>query len=160
MKNRTLTRAVKRGDAIEVRQLLAEGVDANEGSPSPLWLAAARGDTPIVALLLEAGVNPDWYVLEAAAFGNHAKTVQLLLASGVKTDLPDRAPLLNALQYSGFTREQQGRVRQLLRDAGAKELPDSYLRSRWAIRFGWPWRLRRFRDFVSGAFRFLTYAGK
>jgi hypothetical protein len=142
-----LMRAAKHGDVIEVRRLLESGADPNAGSgfESALAVAAARGNTSIVSLLLEGGANADWHAVQVAAFGNHAKTVRLLLAAGVDPNGPRReTPLLNILHYSGFGREQQARVRELLREAGARELPDWYLRWRWSIRYGWRWRLRRF----------------
>ena len=143
----SLFKAAKHGDVIEVRRLLEAGADPNEGSGfyTPLAVAAARGNTPLVSLLLEAGANADWHAVQVAAFGNHAKTVRVLLAAGVDPNGPrGETPLLNSLHWSGFGREQQRRVRQLLRDAGARELPDWYLRWRWSIRYGWRWRLRRF----------------
>ena len=52
-----LFKAAKRGDVIDVRRLLAGGSDPNEGpnGGTPLIAAAARGNTPILTLLLEAG---------------------------------------------------------------------------------------------------------
>jgi ankyrin repeat protein len=58
--NRALFKAIKHGDVIKVRHLLAAGADPNEGFPrsfTPLTLAAAVGHTPIVALLLEHGAK-------------------------------------------------------------------------------------------------------
>jgi ankyrin repeat protein len=132
---------------IGVRRLLSDGSDPNEASDAntPLVAASARGNTPIIRLLLDAGANPDWWALQVAAFGNHAEAVRLLLAAGVPVDAGEGGtPLLNALKYSGTPLERQERVRQLLRDAGARELPESYLRWRWSFRYGWRWRLRRF----------------
>lgn len=145
MKHTPLVKAVKRGDTSEVRHLLASGANPNEGSSdwyTPLYVASARGHTPILALLLAAGATPDARAVQIAAFGNHAKAVRLLLASGAGTDVSGTIPLLNALKFSGFTREQQHRVCELLRAAGARELPEWFLRWRWAIRYGWRWRLR------------------
>jgi hypothetical protein len=143
----SLLRAVKRGDLIGARNLLKSGADPNEGRrgvSESLWAAAHRGNTPIALLLLEAGAQPTWEIVHAAAFANHANTLRVLLASGAQPDpLGATMPLLNALKYSGFTLEQQSRVRQLLHDAGARELPDRSLRWRWSLRYGWRWRLRR-----------------
>ena len=142
-----LMRAAKRGDVIEVRRLLESGADPNAGSDfySPLAVAAARGNTALVSVLLKAGANADWHAVQVTAFGNHAKTVRVLLAAGADPDGPHgETPLLNSLDWSGFSREHQIRVRQLLREAGARELPDWYLRWRWSIKYGWRWRLRRF----------------
>jgi hypothetical protein len=52
-------------------------------------------------------------------------------------------PLLNVLHWSGRSREQQEKLRRLLREAGGRELPGWYLRWRWQLRYGWHWRLRR-----------------
>jgi Ankyrin repeats (3 copies) len=111
------------------------------GLDTPLFVAAARGNTPILRLLLDAGAKPDHYTLRAAAFGGYGKAVRLFLAAGAPVD-PDRGqtPLLNSLKWS---REELEDVRTLLRDAGGRELPDWYLRWRWSLRYGWRWRLRR-----------------
>ncbi len=130
------------------RHLLAYGADPNEGSRDvsiPLWVAAHRGNTPMVTLLLEAGAKATWQTVHAAACANHANTLRVLLAAGAPTDPPGAtAPLLNGLKYCGFSREQQSKVRQLLHDAGARELPERYIKWRWQVRYGWQWRLRRF----------------
>jgi hypothetical protein len=69
---------IKRGDVIAVRRLLSYGVDPNEapGLENSLSAAAAHGDTPIIAMLLEARAKPDEYAIKLAAFGNHAKAVK------------------------------------------------------------------------------------
>jgi ankyrin repeat protein len=141
-----LLKAIKRGDITEVRRLLASGVDPDESeaeSWTPLAYAAARGHTPIVMLLLQAGAQPTSFAVQTAAFANHARTVRVLLAAGSPVDPPADMPLLNSLKWSGFTPEQQRRVRQLLRDAGGRELPDWYLRWQWNVRYVWRMRLRR-----------------
>jgi ankyrin repeat protein len=147
MQHAELYKAVKHGDAINVRRLLSVGCDPNAswgGLDTPLSVAAARGYTPILRLLLDAGAKPTWYALQVAAFGNHAKAVRFLLAAGAPVDAGHgQTPLLNALKWSGLSREQLGRVRELLREAGGRELPDWYLRWRWSIRYGWRWRLYR-----------------
>ena len=146
MSQTALYRAAKRGDAIAVRQLLSSGSDPNAtlSRDSPLSAAAARGYTPILRLLLDAAAKPDWWELQAAAYGNHAEAVRLLLAAGAAIERGDGGtPLLNSLKYSGVPLERQVRVRQLLREAGAKELSEAYLGWRWSILYGWRWRLRR-----------------
>jgi ankyrin repeat protein len=146
LQDRALYKASKHGDAVAVRRLLSSGVDPN-GSGSPDWLtplsaAAARGNTTVIRLLLEAGAKPDATAVQLAAFGNHAKALQVLLAAGAPAD-GRHSPLLNELKWSGFTREQQTRVRQLLRATGARELPEWYLRWKWYILYGWRLDLRR-----------------
>lgn len=147
MENSALFKAVKRGDAIQVRQLLSEGCDPREawGGPGTLLsVAAVRGNTPIMQLLLDAGLRPSSYDVQCAAFGNHVKAVRLLLAADAPVDAGHgQTPTLNALNWSGRSREELKHLRQLLREAGGQELPDWYLRWRWSIRYGWRWRLRR-----------------
>ena len=142
-----LVNAVKHGDIIRVRQLLAAGADPNEGARGismPLCVAAQRGNTPMVALLLEAGAKATWHAVHGAAFKNHANTLRVLLAHGAPTDPPGAfPPLLNFLKHSGFGQDEQHKVRQLILDAGGRELGESHLRWRWFVRFGWRWRLRR-----------------
>src|SRR5262245_16460448 len=108
-----LIKAVKRGDLLEVKHLLAEGADPNGESCRlfrPLAFAAMRGSTPIVRVLLAAGANPTEYEVQNAAFGNHAKTLKVLLTAGAPVDAGHGAtPLLNALKWSGFTADQQTR---------------------------------------------------
>jgi hypothetical protein len=107
-------------------------------------VAAARGHTPILRLRLEAGAKPTSYAVQAAAFGGHAKAVRLLLAAGAPVDAGrGQTPLLNALHWSGLSREQLEGIRRLVREAGGRELPEWYLRWRWQLRYGWGWRLRR-----------------
>jgi hypothetical protein len=82
--------------------------------------------------------------VQAAAFGNHVKAVRLLIAAGAPVDAGGGTPpLLNVLHWSGRSREQQEKLRRLLRDAGGRELPGWYLRWRWQLRYGGHWRLRR-----------------
>src|SRR4051812_4131795 len=110
MPHTALYKAVKRGDAIEVRRLLSSGSDPNEAlaGDSPLLAAANRGNTPVIRLLLDAGARADWHSLRWAAFGNHADAVRLLLAAGAPVDAPDgEPPLLNELKYSGLSVERQ-----------------------------------------------------
>ena len=146
MQHTALYKAAKRGDVIAVRRLLSDGSDPSGVSTvgSPLVAAAARGNAPIIRLLLDAGAKPDWHTLQVAAIGNHPEAVRLLLAAGAPVDAGDGGtPLLNVLKSFGPPFERRERVRQLLRDAGARELSERYLRWRWSIRYGWRWRLRR-----------------
>jgi len=142
-----LYKAVRHGDTIQVRRLLSEGADPNEawgGIDTILSVAATLGHTPIIRLLLEAGAKPTSYAVQAAAFGNHIKAVRLLTAAGAPVDAGGgHSPLLNVLHWSGLSREQQERLRHVLREAGRRELPAWYLRWRWQLRYGWQWRIRR-----------------
>jgi len=145
MPQTALCKAVRHGDMINVRRLLLVGADPNEtfAGRSLLSYAAAQGNTPMLRLLLDAGATPDWHALQMAAFGNHAKAVQLLLAAGAPTDAEKgETPLLNVLK-SGASAEDPGRVRviQLLREAGAREGPE-WRGLGWgrSIRYvGWRW---------------------
>jgi hypothetical protein len=147
MEHTPLYKAVKHGDTIQVRRLLSEGADPNETwgrFGTILSDAATRGHTPILRLLLEAGAKPTSDAVQAAAFGNHVRAVRLLLKAGAAVDAEgSETPLLNALHWSGLSREQQEKLRILLREAGGRELSDWYLRWRWQLRYGWRWRLRR-----------------
>lgn len=147
MEHTPLYKAVRHGDTIQVRRLLSEGADPRESwghFGTILSAAAALGHSPILQLLLEAGAKPTSYDVKLAAFGNHGKAVRLLLAAGAPVDAGGRqTPLLNELQWSGLSREQQEKLRHVLREAGGRELPDWYLRWRWQFRYGWQWRLRR-----------------
>jgi ankyrin repeat protein len=53
--------AIQNGTADDVRQYLANGADPNEieeaGDPTPLMVAAARGDLAIVKALVKAGAD-------------------------------------------------------------------------------------------------------
>jgi ankyrin repeat protein len=147
MEHTPLYKALRHGDTIQVRRLLSEGADPNEtsgGIDTILSVAATLGHTPIIRLLIEAGAEPTSFAVQAAAFGNHIKAVRLLTAAGAPIDAgASHSPLLNVLHWSGLSREQQEKLRHVLREAGGRELPDCYLRWRWQLRYGWRWRLRR-----------------
>lgn len=92
-----LLRAVADDRAAAVRALLERGVDPNATGPdgvTPLLLAADR--PALVEMLLKHNANPDAAaaflghtpLLRAAEAGN-AKSVELLLAAGVKIDHPN-----------------------------------------------------------------------
>ena len=144
-----LFKAIKRGDSMEIRRLLAAGQDPNErvapstNAWSPLAYAASRGNTPVVELLLQAGGKADWFAVHCAALGNHAKTVQLLLRAVAEPNQAKATELFNLLKYSGFTVEQQRKIRELLVAAGAKEIPEWRERWLWSLKYGWRWRLKR-----------------
>jgi ankyrin repeat protein len=84
-----LNKAVRHGDTMQVRRLLSDGADPNEPSARFGRIrseAAARGHTPILRLLLEAGAKPTSCAVQAAAFGNHVKAVRLLTAAATPVD--------------------------------------------------------------------------
>jgi ankyrin repeat protein len=97
-----LCHAVRAANVDNVRRLLdAQAVvmprpDTPEGSvPTLLASAVDRGDARLVALLLDAGAEPDWYgyytwgdtPLIAAAREGHREICALLLAAGADPDI-------------------------------------------------------------------------
>lgn len=85
--------ACQHGNADEVERLLASGASANalSGGFSALTIAAARGDTAVVRLLLAAGTSPTLrgpdglLPIHAAALNRHSEVVQLLLEAAPHT---------------------------------------------------------------------------
>jgi ankyrin repeat protein len=89
--NEALLAAAMRGDAVEVRTLLENGVDvdyAPNGTQNALTLAAANGQADVVNALLAAGANVNdtrgdgSSALRIASERRHIATVQVLLAAG------------------------------------------------------------------------------
>jgi ankyrin repeat protein len=101
-----LLRAAEADDLDGVREALRSGAPpdttAEDYAKTPvLTVAAARGATEVVELLLSAGAaaNPEssyeWTPLRAAATYGRARVVELLLAAGVDPNLPSRrGPIL------------------------------------------------------------------
>jgi ankyrin repeat protein len=93
---RRLISASRNGDAEEIRQLIAEGMDIDcelKYSSSALILAVARGQAEVVSLLLAAGAKANRRnyfglspILEATERG-FADLVRLLVNSGADTNL-------------------------------------------------------------------------
>lgn len=97
-----LGRAIKYEDIAEVRRLIAAGRDVDSPcgihpdtiGETPLMLAASRGNTAIMKLLLGAGASMnvswpgDWSPLARAASSKSAAAVILLLESGADTRAP------------------------------------------------------------------------
>jgi ankyrin repeat protein len=99
--------AINRGDLAGVRSLLARGADPNARNSlelTPMSLAAASGQVPVVQALLHAGAKPDAPTifgtpLTFAALGGATPVVKLLLARGANAHAqrPDGiAPLMLA----------------------------------------------------------------
>lgn len=92
----TLADAVKRGDADQVKLLLSQGADANEGTKKgfPLMFAAAQGRLDLISLLLERGaeVNAVHHddggitALMFAAGEGHPQAAALLLDRGAEVN--------------------------------------------------------------------------
>jgi ankyrin repeat protein len=97
-----LGRAVKYEDIAEIRRLIASGRDVNTPcgvhpetiGETALMIAASRGNTAIVKLLLDAGANMNvawpgaWSPLARAAASKSAPAVILLLESGADVHAP------------------------------------------------------------------------
>jgi uncharacterized protein len=97
--------AVIRNDAAAVKKLIAQGVNVSElddNQDAPLVMAAYKGYTEIVKLLLEAGadvtaVDPGMKAtaLHAAAYAGRAEAAKLLIAYHI--DIDKQGP------YNGYT---------------------------------------------------------
>ena len=91
-RNRQLVLAAERGDAAEVRRLIAAGADVNwqdEKQDSAFLVAGARGHTEVVKLTLAAGANlksTNRYggtaLIPACHYG-HVETVKFLLTTPI-----------------------------------------------------------------------------
>lgn len=123
-----LLHAVNNQDLARVRGLIGEGADPNETDENgdcPLIIAAYRGYTEIVRVLLEAGadvtaVDPSMKAtaLHAAAYAGHAEAARLLIELG-RIDIDKQGP------YNGYTAlhdaiwQNHTEVARILIDAGA-----------------------------------------
>ncbi|MBI5960936.1 MAG: ankyrin repeat domain-containing protein [Chloroflexi bacterium] len=100
-----LMQAVKSNNVEQVKKLIADGVNINEPDASrdiPLIMAAYKGHTEIVRLLLEAGadvtaLDPGMKAtaLHAAAYAGHADPARLLVEFHINID--QQGP------YNGYT---------------------------------------------------------
>jgi len=118
-----LGRAVKYEDITEIRKLIASGRDVNTPcgihpitiGETALMIAASRGNTAIVKLLLDAGANinvacpGDWSPLARAVASKSAPAVILLLERGADV----RAPFAGRT-IADVVREQWPRHEQIL----------------------------------------------
>ncbi len=97
--NRQLVLAAERGDAAEVRRLIAAGADVNwqdEKQDSAFLVAGARGHAEVVKLTLAAGANlkstnrfGGTALIPACHYG-HVDTVKVLLATAIDVDHVNR----------------------------------------------------------------------
>lgn len=100
-----LMNAVNNNDVARVKELVQQGVDVNEldaSQDSPLIMAAYKGYTEIVQLLLGAGadvsaVDPGMKAtaLHAAAYAGRLEAAKLLIQYGI--DIDKQGP------YNGYT---------------------------------------------------------
>ena len=100
-----LMTAVNNNDIFSVQKLIGQGVDVNEldaNRDAPLVIAAYKGYTEIVKLLLEAGaditaVDPEMKAtaLHAAAYAGRTDAARVLIA--YKIDIDKQGP------YNGYT---------------------------------------------------------
>jgi len=107
-----LYNAAKAGDEETIRRLLAQGINPDLKNPrnvSPLWMAAAHGNSSVVGLLLDteavdinsrsiSGRSPIFW----AAAGGYEDVVELLLERGANPDIADedgQTPLSMARKY-------------------------------------------------------------
>jgi ankyrin repeat protein len=98
-------KAVEQNNAARVRELIAQGVNVSEldeNRDAPLVMAAYKGHTEIVRVLLEAGadvtaVDPGMKAtaLHAAAYAGRTEAAKLLIQYGVEID--KQGP------YNGYT---------------------------------------------------------
>jgi ankyrin repeat protein len=124
-----LAAAAMEGKVEQLKELLAQGVDANSRNPagrSALHLAAFNGNEMTVLTLLSAGADVNLVdgkggtaLMDAAAFG-HLDVVEVLIQAGVDVNVKDKAGN-TAMDYAnkgGFTP-----IIKRLSDAGAVETP-------------------------------------
>ncbi|NOV32518.1 ankyrin repeat domain-containing protein [Methylomonas sp. ZR1] len=72
------------GDMAAVRLFLDAGMDINAGDSAALGLAAGRGRTEMVELLLANGAKPTANALQFARARGHREIANMLLRAGAK----------------------------------------------------------------------------
>jgi ankyrin repeat protein len=92
-RDHAILEASENGDAKTVERLLKKDpglVHARRFGPGwgPLELAARRGHTEVVALLLEAGAPMEKEAIRDAAVGGHVKIIEMFVAKGVDINGP------------------------------------------------------------------------
>jgi ankyrin repeat protein len=133
-----LQKAVKRGDLLAARTLLAEGALPDDTS---LLTAVTKGDKPMIRLLLERGANAngaahghDFTPLVWAAIYGNVAVVKILLEAGASVFVrPSGYPLLNYVSWRCHSESQRPNVLAPLRSAGAQSRPDWWLHLRWRV---------------------------
>jgi uncharacterized protein len=122
-----LMNAVQANNAIAVRKLIEQGVDVNEtdkNGDSPLIIAAYKGYTVIVKLLLEAGadvgaLDPGMKAtaLHAASYAGHADAARLLVEYNI--DIDKQGPVNGYTALHDAIWQNNIDVAKVLIDAGA-----------------------------------------
>jgi ankyrin repeat protein len=123
-----LMQAVKKNDVEAVRQLIGKGIDVNQldaNNDSPLIMAAYKGHTEIVALLLKAGadvaaVDPGMKAtaLHAAAYAGNTEAAKLLIEFGI--DIDKQGPVNGYTALHDAIWENNVETARVLIEAGAK----------------------------------------
>lgn len=92
---------------VDKNKFIKEWLEANDSEPSPLHLAAMKGDAEKVKELVESGADVNqrtllgWTALHfATAFGGNAATVKLLL------DLGNSKKLFSFISFNGVFKEK------------------------------------------------------
>jgi len=106
----SLYQAVKAGDLVEVKRLIAKTADLNafdkEDRLTPLGVAADRGHAEIVKVLLDSGAKVDIAASEGysplyyAILNHHEETARVLISGGANVNLTqdkNDTPLLTAI---------------------------------------------------------------
>lgn len=140
--NTLLLLAAMEGQLATVKALLALSPDLalrNVSGDSPLMMAALKGETEIVEVLLEAGapVNVDgWTPLIYAAFEGHLEIVERLLARGA--DVNALAPnQSNALMFAARNGHMTVVQRLLKTDINVDQVNDrGFTAETWAVSNG------------------------
>jgi ankyrin repeat protein len=104
--------AIKAGDLVSARSLVAEGADIDEldfSTGTPLHIASVKGEFDIVEMLLDAGadINSEEYSksetpLHWAALGGTARIIERLVIAGAEIDARNgfqNTPLLIAVDF-------------------------------------------------------------
>jgi ankyrin repeat protein len=123
--------AVNRGDLTAVQSLLKRGADPNSRNGlefTPLYLAAATGQTQVIEALLQAGAkldaaSPYGSALQFAALTGSAPALKLLLARGAGIN-PFRADGISVLMMASRAGDPES-VSELLRRKAAVNAKDN-----------------------------------
>jgi len=122
-------RAIKKGDLLAVRKLIASDTSLNATNKfgwSPLMYAACEGNTPIIRTLIAAGANVNSVnnfgvsPLAYAALQGHWRAVELLLNAGARVNVKPHGVSLLQFAEAGGGSFVTAKHFEILRKAGAK----------------------------------------